>query len=324
VQFYTLPNALNPLTMKNTLIVCLLLCFGMAISQEATFTSEEISITVLTEGTLLIPDTEGETPLVIIIAGSGPTDRDGNQIMTKNNSLKYLAEGLYKKSIASFRYDKRILKIMKMGQIDEKKIDFNHFIEDASAILLHFKNDSRFSQLFILGHSQGSLVGMVVAQDGADGFISVAGAGQSIDNVIVDQLALQAPGLKDNARENFDDLRANGVAKNYSPGLASIFRPAIQPFMYTWMQYDPKVEIAKLDMPVLIINGDKDLQVQVAEAESLQKAVPGAQLEIIENMNHIFKEIEGGGIENSKSYNEYATPVSPKLIEVISTFILKE
>lgn len=310
--------------MKNALIITLLLCFGITIAQDITFTSEEINITPLINGTLLIPSTEDKISLVIIIAGSGPTDRNGNQMMMKNNSLKFLAEGLYGENIASFRYDKRIIRIMKMGQIDEKKINFNHFIEDAVAVLAHFREDSRFSKLYIIGHSQGALVGMVAAQSGADGFISLAGPGQTIDKVVVDQLALQAPGLQENARASFDDLRANGVAQNYSPALASIFRPAIQPFMYSWMQHDPKVEIAKLDMPVLIVNGDNDLQVQVAEAEMLQKAKPEAQLKIIENMNHVFKEIKGGDIENSKSYNEYATPISPKLIEVISAFILKK
>ena len=110
---------------------------------------------------------------------------------------------------------------------------------------------------------------MIAAQDRADGFISIAGAGQQIDDVIVAQLEKQAPGLKENARQAFDDLRVNGVAINYSPGLASIFRSDIQPFIRSWMQFDPQTEIAKLSVPVLIINGDKDLQVQVSEGDLL-------------------------------------------------------
>lgn len=293
----------------------------MAQAQKSTYTSEDVKVTSLIEGTLLVPESDGKIPLAIIIAGSGPTDRDGNQMMMKNNSLRYLAEGLYDKKIATFRYDKRILKIMKMGKIDETKINFDHFIEDAVDILDHFKNDERFSKITLIGHSQGSLVGILAAQTGVDGFISLAGAGQSIDDVIVDQLDNQAPGLKENARKSFDDLRVNGVAQNYSPGLASIFRPSIQPFIFSWMQYDPAAEIAKLDASVLIINGDKDLQVQVSEAEKLHVASPGSQLEIIENMNHIFKEIKGNDMENSKSYNEYARPVMPEVVDIISNFI---
>ena len=239
----------------------------------------------------------------------------------KNNSLKFLAEALYKNEIASFRYDKRIVKIMKTGSIDEKKIRFDDFIEDAIAVTEYFKKDNRFGKLYIIGHSQGSLVGMIAAQNRADGFISIAGAGQEIDDVIVDQLAKQAPGLVDNARQSFDDLRVNGTAQNYSPGLASIFRPDIQPFIYSWMQYNPQVELSKLNIPILIINGDKDLQVQVSEAEALHKAKPGATYKVIPKMNHVLKSIDGNDLENSKSYNQYNLPISEELITIITQFI---
>lgn len=310
------------LKMKYTLILFLLF-FGIASSQTNDQHSEDLSITPLIDGTLLFPEASEKIPLAIIIAGSGPTDRNGNQQMMKNNSLKFLAEGLYPKNIASFRYDKRIVKQLKNGTVNEKNIRFEDFIDDADAVLDYFKKDKRFSKIYIIGHSQGSLIGMVAAQKGADGFISIAGAGQEIDDVIVDQLNKQAPGLTENARQSFDDLRANGEAHNYSTGLASIFRPAIQPFIYSWMQFDPKVEIAKLNIPVLIINGDKDIQVLPSEAELLKKAKPDAQLEIIPNMNHIFKEIKGNDLENSKSYNQYDFPVMPQLITTISDFIAK-
>ncbi|OAB81557.1 alpha/beta hydrolase [Cochleicola gelatinilyticus] len=309
--------------MKKIFLILLISCFGIVAAQENTFVSEELSITPLVDGTLLLPDTSEAIPLVIIIAGSGPTDRNGNQQMAKNNALKFLAEGLYKEDIASFRYDKRILKIMKSGNIDETKIKFDAFMEDAIAVLNFFKNDKRFSKIHIAGHSQGSLIGMVAAQKGADGFISIAGAGQEIDDVIVDQLGKQAPALQESARKAFDDLRVNGVTTNYSPGLASIFRPAIQPFLANWMQYDPKVEISKLTIPVLIIQGDKDVQVQVSEAELLKQAAPEASYELITNMNHILKEIKGDNLENQKSYNEYNRPVMPEVITAVATFVKK-
>lgn len=306
--------------MKNLLIAFCFLCFGNSIAQNP-FISEEIAVTPLIEGTLLLPETSEKKPLVIIIAGSGPTDRNGNQNMMKNNSLKFLAEELYNKGIATYRYDKRILKIMKSGTIDEKKIKFDDFIDDAIVVTDYFQNDTRFEKIFILGHSQGSLVGMIAAKDKADGFISIAGAGQEIDDVIVDQLSKQAPGLVENARKSFDDLRVNGVAQNYSPGLASIFRPQIQPFIYNWMQYNPQEELDKLSIPILIINGDKDLQVQVSEAEKLQAVKPDAMYKVIPKMNHVLKEIEGNDLENSKSYNQYNLPVSKELINTITQFI---
>ena len=290
-------------------------------AQNSSFNAEDININTLISGTLLTPETSNNLPLVIIIADSGPVDRNGNQQMMKNNSLKFLAEGLYKKEIASFRYDKRIVKQMKRGTLNEKDINFSDFIKDADAIFDYFSKDQRFSEIYILGHGQGSLVGMVTAQKGAKGFISVAGAGQEIDDVTVAQLDRQSPGLSNNARESFDDLRVNGVAFNYSPGLASIFRKDLQPFIFSWMQYDPKEEIVKLEMPALIISGDKDLQVDISEAEILKDSKPESEYLIIKNMNHIFKKINGGSLENSKSYNQYNLPVMPELIDAIKKFI---
>lgn len=309
--------------MKTHWTYIFLLCFGISFAQNKNYNSIDISVSPLIDGTLLRPSTDEKIPLAILIGGSGPVDRNGNQQMIENNSIRFLAEGLYTEGIATYRYDKRIVKQMKERTINEKEIRFDDFIKDASTIISYFKKGNEFSKIYVIGHSQGSLVGMVAAQKEADGYISIAGAGQPIDDVIVEQLSRQAPNLQESARLAFDDLRVNGIAVNYSPGLASIFRKDIQPFIRSWMLYDPQVEISKLEVPILIINGDKDLQVNTSEADLLHKAKPGADFQIIPKMNHIFKEIEGNDIENSKSYNQYDTPIMPELVETISTFIKK-
>ena len=308
--------------MKKLLFILLVSAIVSAKAQTHTINEEVIAISPLIEGVLISPQSNDNVPLAILIGGSGPVDRDGNQMMAKNNSLRYLAEGLYKNQIAVFRYDKRIVKLLKRGNLNEEQIRFDDFIKDAIGVVEHFKVDQRFSKIYVIGHSQGSLVGMIASQGRADGFISIAGAGQEIDDVIVDQLSKQAPGLADNARNAFDDLRVNGVAQNYSPGLESIFRSSIQPFIFSWMQYDPQTELSKLDIPVMIVNGDKDLQVQISEAELLFAVKPESTYAIIKNMNHVLKEISGDDLENQKSYNEYDRPISPELIEIISGFIL--
>ncbi len=309
--------------MKTKLLFIVFLFFGnIVFSQEDTLVSKDIKITPLIEGTLLLPDSTQTTPLVIFIAGSGPTDRDGNQLMMKNNSLKFTAEALYGKGISSFRFDKRIFKQLQSGSIKEEEIDFDDFIEDAKAVLAFFKNDKRFSKLIFAGHSQGSLVGMIAAQEGADGFISLAGAGQEIDDVIIDQLSSQAPHLVEAARVAFDDLRVYGFVENFNPALSSILRPSVQPFINSWMQYNPQEEIKKLTIPVLLINGDTDLQVAVSEAEKLKEAYPQAKLVIIKNMNHIFKQIKHGDlVQNQQSYSNPELPISSKLINELVRFI---
>ena len=309
--------------MKSLVCILFLATTTLTYAQKFKITARDISVSAFVDGTILVPEGVEKPPMAIIIGGSGPTDRNGNQQMINNNSLKLLAEGLSKQGIATFRYDKRILKQMKDRTLNEETISFEDFITDAQAVVSYFKRANAFSKIYVIGHSQGSLVGMVAAQKDVDGFVSLAGAGQTIDDVIVDQLEQQAPGLKDNARKAFDDMRANGIALNYSPGLASIFRKQIQPFMLTWMKYNPKSEIGKLDIPILIVNGDKDLQVQVSEAEKLRVAKPDSDFKIIPGMNHILKEIKGDDVENSKSYNEPNRPVMSDLLELVAAFILK-
>ncbi|WP_339610403.1 alpha/beta fold hydrolase [uncultured Planktosalinus sp.] len=308
--------------MKNITIIIALFTSLNSFSQNE-YSEEKININDLIEGTLLLPDAEKQSSLAIIIQGSGPTDRDGNQPNAKNNSLKYLAEGLSKNGIATFRYDKRLVKLARTGKLKEEEISFDQFIEDAEEISTYFQDQNRFKNIIIIGHSQGSLVGMVTAyRNQTDAFISIAGAGQEIDDVIVEQLQRQAPALVDDARQSFDDLRVNGIAMNYGEGLASIFRPAIQPFMRTWMLYNPQTEIAKLEIPVLILNGTEDVQVDEEEARLLHIAKPNAEMYLIENMNHVLKEIaEGDTMDNYKSYNETKRPVMPELIDKISGFI---
>jgi len=306
--------------MRNRILIFILFCFLKSFSQDTNFIIQDVAINNLIDGTLLTPKEIEKPNLVIIIGGSGPTDRNGNQTFLKNNSLKKLAESLSSNNIATYRYDKRIVKQIKQGNIDQN-IMFDDFVSDAISVLNHFKENQSFNHIFILGHSQGSLVGMLAAEGRADGFISLAGVSQSIDNIVIEQIAKTYPSLSKDAERVFSYLRIGEKTDNYPTELASVFNKDIQSFMMNWMQYNPQEEIKKLKMPVLIINGTKDLQVEPKEAQRLNEAVPGSSLNIIENMNHVLVTIEGDNLENSKSYNESFRKISPELIEVILRFV---
>lgn len=309
--------------MKYNLFILFLIFTTVAVGQETPLNSEEVEVDKYVKGTLLTPATETSVPLVLLIQGSGPTDRNGNQSFMKNDSFKKLANELAREGIASFRFDKRILHMSKLG-IKEEDIRFENFIEDASSAVDHFRTENRFSKVIILGHSQGSLVGMVVAKEKkADAFISIAGASKTIDSIITSQVALQMPSLSENVEQSFRDLRESGSSRNYDPMLEMIFRPSVQPFILSWMKYDPKEKITDLDMPLLLINGTKDLQISEQEAETLKKANPDAELLLIENMNHVLRNISGSELENSKSYNEPGLPLHPQLTPAIVEFIKK-
>lgn len=290
-------------------------------SQEADFKEEELKINEFTEGTLTLPETKEAQSLVIFIQGSGPTDRNGNQSMMKNDGVKLIARELAANGIASFRFDKRTFKMQEL-KLKEEDLRFEDFVKDVKDILSYFETQENFENLIIAGHSEGSLIGILASGENTDGFISLAGAGEPIDNIIVEQVNKMAPQLGENARAAFDEIKANGRTNNYSPMLENLFRPSVQPYMNSWMKYDPAEEIKSLEIPILIINGTEDIQVGTEQANLLHEANENSQLILIEKMNHIFRKMETDDkLVNTKSYNEPARPLHPELIPEITNFI---
>ncbi|WP_375239968.1 alpha/beta hydrolase [Aurantibacter sp.] len=290
--------------------------------QDSLYVAKEVEINTFINGTLLTPNNSTKPNLAIIIAGSGPTDRDGNQNFLKSNNLKKLAIGLSQNGVATFRYDKRIVKQIRKGNVD-KNMMFDDFVTDASSVLDYFKKTNAYNKIYMIGHSQGSLVGLLAAKDKADGFISLAGAGQSIDNIIIEQVTKTAPQFKTDTERIFDVLKKGETTSDFPVALGSLFNLGVQPFIANWMLYNPVEEIAKLNMPCLIINGTKDLQVSEAEANLLNDAAKNSTLKIYENMNHILVTIEGDDLENSKSYNEPYRKLTENLVSDIVEFIKK-
>ena len=309
--------------MKKLFYVLLLIASTTAFSQNTSgFTTENIAVNSLLNGTLYAPIKQTKlTNLVILIAGSGPTNRDGNQIGLTNNSLKLLAESLVKNGIAVYSYDKRIFAQMAAGKLDEASLSFDNFIDDAKAVVLYFKNQKKYHSITVAGHSEGALIGMVAANGNADAYISIAGAGRPIDEVLLEQIGKQAPFLKEEVEKNLATLKSGNTFELKNQMLASLFRVSVQPYMISWIKYHPQNEIKKLQIPSLLINGDKDIQVSVQDAQLLQQAKPDAQLQIIPNMNHIFKVIQGDDAENKASYTNPELPICTELTSIITTFI---
>lgn len=301
-----------------------ILCFCLALptfSQEQPKTLEkEIEVSPFVDGSLLEPNEYNKNILAIIIGDYGPIDRNGNQNFQKNNNLKKLAHGLADYGISSFRYDKRIVKQIKKGRVNAR-MSFNDFIKDANDVVNYFEKQGTYKAIYIIGHGQGSLVGMLSANEQVSGFISLAGSAKSIDQVILEQIEQTAPGLAPDAQRVFDVLKSGKTTRDFPQALSNIFSLDTQDFMGSWMQYNPTTAISTLTIPVLIINGTNDLQVSTEEAEELQKALPTSVLVNISNMNHVLFIIEGGDLENSKSYNESFRPLPPELMDALVKFM---
>lgn len=274
-------------------------------------------------GTLTVPDGVKKCPAALIIAGSGPTDRNGNNPMMRNNSLKMLAEELAKNGIASLRFDKRGIGESKKSAVAESSLVFENYTEDVKSWINYLKQDKRFTQLTVIGHSEGSLIGMIASAK-ANKFVSIDGAGESADKLIKTQIASKSnKQIEDMTFPIIDSLKAGNKVNKVDPLLNSLFRASIQPYLISWFKYDPQTEIKKLTIPVLIIQGNNDLQVSVKDAENLSKAKLNSELVIVDKMNHIMKIIDGDQKANMESYANETLPISETMVHKIVSFIKK-
>lgn len=293
---------------------------------EVTFKESPIVLKINTDqlfGTLTTPISTKKYPVALIIAGSGPTDRNGNNPMMKNNSLKMLAEILAKNGIASLRYDKRGIGESKASAISEQSLVFENYTEDAKSWINLLKQDKRFSEVVIIGHSEGSLIGMIAGAK-ANKFISIAGPGESADKLIKTQITSKSnKQIEDMTFPIIDSLKSGNQVKKIDPMLNSLFRPSIQPYLISWFKYNPQVEIKKLNVPILIVQGNNDLQVTVKDAETLSQANKNAELLIVDKMNHAMKVVEGDKQANLDSYNNETLPLSEVMTSKIVSFIKK-
>jgi pimeloyl-ACP methyl ester carboxylesterase len=276
-------------------------------------------------GTLSVPEMPTPTPVVLLIAGSGPTDRNGNQAAMQNNSLKFLAEGLVSKGIASLRFDKRgIGESRTAGGQKEDDLRFDHYIDDARLWIDFLARDARFSSITIAGHSEGSLIGMIAAaaNPNVKAYISLAGSALPADEIIREQIEAQPQPVKEQVLPVLQQLKEGQTVADVPPMLYALFRPSVQPYMISWMKYHPQTEIKKLSVPVLIIQGTTDIQVGVHHADSLAQANPKAQKVIIDGMNHVLKQCESKTQAAQLAvYTKPELPVMEEVIRVIERFV---
>ncbi|WP_226581763.1 alpha/beta hydrolase [Halobacillus litoralis] len=292
-------------------------------SESGTFLSIETPTGKL-YGELLMPDGVEEAPVALIIPGSGPTDRNGNtQGSRGNNSLKLLAEGLAEEGIASLRYDKRGAGRNAQAVVEEDKMRFEVFVNDAEQWLERLKQEERFTNIAVIGHSQGSLVGMMAAEpETTDAFVSLAGAGRPIDRVLEDQLKESLPeDLYEESETILEQLRKGEEVTKVRSSLQQLFSPDVQPFLRSWMAYDPSEQLSRLEVPILIINGEHDLQVSVEEARRLKAAKPEAELVLLEGMNHVLKDAPVKREENLATYTNPDLPLKEGLVEEVVKFL---
>jgi pimeloyl-ACP methyl ester carboxylesterase len=278
-------------------------------------------------GMLELPDGPGQFPVALIIPGSGPVDQDGNAPKSglDTDCYRLLAEALARQGIASVRYDKRGVgaSASALPRNETQTLRVSTFIDDAVAWGQLLRHDGRFSTVTIIGHSEGSLIGMIAARKiPADEFVSIAGPGQPLATLILKQLDPQLPpDAYHDATSIITGLEQGHVVSQVPPSLAPLLGPEVQPFLISLFRYNPVKEIAKLTIPILIVQGGHDLQVNVSDAHALAGANPRAQLVLIPRMNHVLKDVGKSISNNLTAYREPQIPISPELVRSVAHFI---
>jgi uncharacterized protein len=278
------------------------------------------------EGTLLAPRTDKAVPVAVLVAGSGPTDRDGNSAVgggLRNDSLRLLAQGLAQQGIATLRYDKRGVGASRAAAPLERDLRFDHYVDDAAAWVKRLAADRRFQAVGLVGHSEGALISMLAAARApAAWLVSLASPAVGAAELLRQQLRGRLPpALAQESDRILASLLEGKLAAGVPPELNVLYRDSVQPYLISWFPKVPADELAKLTIPRLIVQGTTDAQVPLEQAQRLKAACGPCELAIVEGMNHVLKPVSSNPAAQAASHSDPTLPLAPGLTEAITTFI---
>ncbi|MEM6472966.1 MAG: alpha/beta fold hydrolase [Planctomycetota bacterium] len=275
------------------------------------------------EGTLCLPKkNDAPWPVLIFHSGSGPTDRNCNGPLIQTNATQKLARKLAENGIASLRYDKRGSGTTPVG-VAESELTPAVLVDDYLAWSTRLATDIRFSSQFLAGHSEGAQLAFRTARENTNvsAVISIAGSGRSIDQLLRSQLKGKiSDELYEKADQILEELAQGRLVADVPQELASVIRPSIQRYLMGFIKRTPVEDVAALDIPVLIVQGDKDIQVAVEDAELLDQAGTMSTKKIIAGMNHVLVEISSAS-EQLASYRQPELEISRPLVTAIVDFV---
>lgn len=276
-------------------------------------------------GTLAVPES-GSRTVALIIAGSGATDRDGNNRAAGliTDCYKQLSDSLVANGYAALRYDKRAIAASASPEITEAELSFDDYINDAVAWADFLAADERFDRVVLIGHSEGSLIALAAAKrtDKVAAVVSLAGAGEPIDQTLRRQLAAQPEPYKSECYRIIDELKAGRMVEEVPAELAALFRKSVQPFLISEMRYNPADEARTLSVPLLIVQGTTDIQVETADAARLFMAQRMARMVMIDEMNHVLKLCSTTNPQQQMvTYMNPSLPIAAKLVRAVVDFM---
>ena len=280
------------------------------------------------KGTMLSPGS-GAAPVVLIVPGSGPTDRDGNSPLgVRASTYRLLAQALAQRDIATVRIDKRGMFASAGAVHDANDVTIGDYAADVHAWVAAIRRTTGAPCVWVLGHSEGGLAALTAARTpaGLCGLVLVSTPGRRPGEVLREQLRANpanAP-LLDAADAAIAALEAGRRvdAAGLDPALQPLFAPAVQRFLISLLGLDPARLLAAYSGPVEIVQGDGDLQVSVVDAQSLKAADPAATLRILPGVNHVLKAV--GASDRGANFATYADPdlpLAPGVADAVADFV---
>ncbi len=267
-----------------------------------------------------------DAPVVLIIPGSGPTDRDGNSPLgIAANAYRLLAEGLAEVGVSTIRIDKRG---MFASAGDPNAVVIEDYVDDTRSWVGTIRERTGRPCVWLLGHSEGGLVALAAA--GRDpnvcGLILVAAPGRPMGEVLREQLhanPANAPFL-DEADAAIDAL-TNGEridGDRLSEPLMPLFAPTLQGFLISAFALDPAALAKSVDKPMLILQGESDLQVGLMDSRALRATTPTAEFVLLADTNHVLKVAPPNDpAANLRTYSDPDLPLAPGVVDAIRRFV---
>ena len=280
------------------------------------------------KGTLTSLGMRGEQ-VILIVPGSGPTDRDGNnRLGVAASTYQLLAEALAKGGIASVRIDKRGMFGSAAAIADANAVTINDYAQDVHAWARAISRRTSARCVWVLGHSEGGLVALQAAQQssGICGLILVATPGRPMGDILKAQLRANPANasLLPDADRAIDTLASGSrVDPATLPApLQPLFPAVVQEFLISAFALDPARLIKSVRLPVLIMQGTHDLQVELADATRLAAAKPNSRLVELANVNHVLKPVASSDrAANVATYAAPDLPLAPAVVPAIAAFV---
>ena len=239
---------------------------------------------------------------VLIVAGSGPTDRNGNSGQSLNTyTYKMLSDNLVKSGIAVLRYDKRAIGRSRLNDpATIPNLVFGDFVDDAARCVAYLHSEG-FKKVVVAGHSEGGEIALHLAlrEDVAvDGLVLLCCPGFPMDQILNAQLSAQLVpqhvGLMVTATTIIKRIKAGESVpvESIPQELLSLFHPSVQPFLSSSMAFDPAELMSRVEQPTLVISGGRDIQVTKENAERLMAGAKRGEHLHFEQMTHILKDAD--------------------------------